>query len=87
MPSSYEYGTFANYSPRGTSELSKRSRGTCGAVKAGRVDIIASAVPHLRDPKADKLKPFLGPFLAWRLLVPTAPSITTPGGFCELDHW
>lgn len=60
MPSSYEYGTFANYSPRGTSDLSKRSKATCGAIKAGRVDIIASAVPHLRDPKADVLQPFLG---------------------------
>lgn len=61
MPSSYEYGTFANYSPRGTSDLSKRSKATCGAIKAGRVDIIASAVPHLRDPKSDILQPFLGP--------------------------
>lgn len=61
MPSSYEYGTFANYSPRGSSDLSKRSKATCGAIKAGRVDIIASAVPHLRDPKSDVLRPFLGP--------------------------
>lgn len=61
MPSSYEYGTFANYSPRGTSDLSKRSKATCGAIKAGRVDIIASAVPHLRDPKSDVLQPYLGP--------------------------
>jgi hypothetical protein len=59
--SSYEYGTFANYSPRGNSELSKQSRGTCGAIKAGRIDIIASAVPHLRHRKADILRPFLGP--------------------------
>lgn len=61
MPSTYEYGTFANYSPRGTSDLSKRSRGTCGAIKAGRVDIIASAVPHLRKPAAVILSPFLSP--------------------------
>ena len=61
MPSSYKYGTFANYSPRGSSELSKQSRGTCGAIKAGRVDIIASAIPHLMNPKAAVLLPFLGP--------------------------
>lgn len=77
MPSSYEYGTFANYSPRGTSDLSKRSRGTCGAIKAGRVDIIASAVPHLRDAKADNLKPFLGPDVT---LVPAPRSAPLPDG-------
>lgn len=77
MPSSYEYGTFANYSPRGSSDLSKRSRGTCGAIKAGRVDIIASAVPHLRDDKANNLKPFLGPDVT---LVPVPRSAPLPDG-------
>lgn len=61
MPSSYEYGTFANYSPRGSSELSVTSRKACGAIKAGRVNVIASAVPHLQASKADALRPFLGP--------------------------
>ena len=61
MPSSYEYGTFANYSPRGSSELSATSRKACGAIKAGRVNVIASAVPHLQDTKANALRPFLGP--------------------------
>lgn len=90
MPSSYEYGTFANYSPRGTSDLSKRSRGTCGAIKAGRVDIIASAVPHLRNAKADNLKPFLGPDVT---LVPAPRSAPLPDGalwpakvICEVLH-
>ena len=90
MPSSYEYGTFANYSPRGTSDLSKRSRGTCGAIKAGRVDIIASAVPHLRNAKADNLKLFLGPDVT---LVPAPRSAPLPDGalwpakvICDVLH-
>jgi hypothetical protein len=61
VPSSYKYATFANYSPRGGSELSVKSRKACGAIKAGRVDVIASAVPHLKDAKADNLQAFLGP--------------------------
>jgi hypothetical protein len=77
VPSNYEYGTFANYSPRGQSELSKRSRGTCGAIKAGRIDIIESAVPHLRQAKSSVLQPFLGPDVT---LVPIPRSAPLPDG-------
>lgn len=59
MLSEVPYGTFANYSPRGNSELSSRSRRICGAIKAGKEDVIQSAFPHLKQPSAACLLPFL----------------------------
>lgn len=61
MPSELPYGTFANYSPRGTSELSQKSRNVCGHIKAGRVELIRSAVPLLQGADAANLAPFLNP--------------------------
>jgi hypothetical protein len=55
------YGTFANYSPRGTSDLSQRSKSICGHIKAGKVELIESALPGLQDPGAADLAPFLNP--------------------------
>ena len=61
MPSEIEYGTFANYSPRGTSELSRKSKRICGAIKAGRTSQIERALPLLENPQSDVLRPFLNP--------------------------
>lgn len=59
MPSEYNYGTFANYSPRGSSELSENSRKICGAIKAGKINLLETAVPILRQERAAILQPFL----------------------------
>lgn len=77
MTSEYAYGTFANYSPRGTSELSVRSQRTCGAVKAGKITVLESAIPHLRKPEAAILQPFLN---AETTLVPVPRSAPLPEG-------
>lgn len=74
MLSEVRYGTFANYSPRGKSELSEKSRRICGAVKAGRrehVDFVASA---LRGDKTHVLNEF---FTTETTLVPI-PGSTPP---------
>jgi hypothetical protein len=55
------YATFANYSPRGTLDISLRSRDICGHIKAGKAVTIESALPHLRTPAAAALAPFLSP--------------------------
>lgn len=61
MLSELPYATFANYSPRGASELSQRSRNICGHIKAGKAELIRSAVPRLQGPDAAVIAPFLNP--------------------------
>lgn len=57
MLSEVPYATLANYSPRGRSELSQRSRAICGGFKAGKENVIRSALPHVGA--AATLRPFL----------------------------
>ena len=55
----YKYATFSNYSPRGKSSLADLSRKLCYSIKDGNEYLIKSAVPYLRGPTANALKPFL----------------------------
>jgi predicted amidophosphoribosyltransferase len=66
-----QYGTFANYSPRGNSDLSKRSRQICGRIKAGKTDQIERAIPYLDRAESQVLSPFLNPMVT---LVPVPRS-------------
>ena len=71
MSSSIPYGAFANYSPRGSSDLSKNSRTFCGLVKNGKIDLIPIRIgtsdpptrgnvgDYLRTETAQVLEPFL----------------------------
>lgn len=59
MPSEFPYGTFANYSPRGTAEPSHRSKQITDAIKAGRLSQIEEMIPRLSEPACDVLRPFL----------------------------
>lgn len=77
MLSEIEYGTFANYSPRGTSELSSKSRRICGAIKGGRASQLEKALPLLADPKSAVLQPFLNPDVT---LVPVPRSAPLTAG-------
>ncbi|MGX9357514.1 hypothetical protein ACS3SW_20725 [Roseobacteraceae bacterium S113] len=59
MPSEFPFGTFANYSPRGTGKQSRRSRRICGNIKAGKVEQIEGAIPRLSEDASSVLLPFL----------------------------
>ncbi|GAB4228034.1 MAG: hypothetical protein Kow0032_07870 [Methyloligellaceae bacterium] len=73
MLSEIPYGTFANYSPRGTSELSQKSRNICGHIKAGKVELIQSALPYLQSPDAAALAAFLNPKVTFVPVPRSAP--------------
>lgn len=49
MISKVEYGTFANYSPRGQSPLSLKSKGICHRFKNGDPDILSKFIASMGD--------------------------------------
>ena len=56
------YGTFADYSPRGTSEKSRKSQDLCGRIKQANPATIQNFIDQLIKPENRKLfKEFLGP--------------------------
>jgi predicted amidophosphoribosyltransferase len=59
VPSSFTYGTAGNYSPRGTSALSQRSRVVCGHIKAGRIAQIRAVIERLSEGPARVLDDLL----------------------------
>lgn len=59
MPFEFAYAAFANYSPRGVSEPSKRSQRITDALKKGHVPQIEQMIPRLSEPAAAHLGPFL----------------------------
>lgn len=78
MLSEVRYGTFANYSPRGQSELSKQSKRICGRIKAGDLALIDSFVQFLNSNPTTVLAEF---FTAETTLVPIPGSApVSPGG-------
>lgn len=77
MLSSIPYGTFANYSPRGSAVVSQRSQKICGGIKAGNVGVIESALLRLKSPAAAPLLPFLNPDVT---LVPVPRSAPLTAG-------
>jgi len=59
LPFSIPYGTLVNYSPRGSSDLSKQSRDICGAFKAGRPNVMNRLPEALSREQSNCLQPFL----------------------------
>lgn len=59
MPSEFAHACFANYSPRGVSEPSKRSQRITDALKKGHVPEIEQMTPQMSEPAAAHLGPFL----------------------------
>ncbi len=61
------YATFANYSPRGTSDLSKKSRSVCSGVKAANLNLLNNIIQRLQKPECKEIVSFL---TSDRVLVP-----------------
>ncbi len=75
MLSRIEYATFANYSPRGQSEDSVKSRNICGGIKRGRIELLDQVTQRLSNPNCQHLTPFID---GGSLLVPVPRSSPIP---------
>ena len=70
--SSVSFASLLAYSPRGTSDISRKSRTVCYGIKADRADVMSEAVARLeKEHEASGLQEFLGPEV---VLVPTPRS-------------
>lgn len=78
MIANLPYATLADYSPRGTSDSSKKSRNIMGSIKAAHSSALDSLVTELLNPDAREFfGDFLGPDIT---LVPTPrSSLLKPG--------
>ena len=77
MDSEIQYATFANYSPRGVTELSKNSRKVCAAIKQADRKLIDAFIRNLQDGVAACLLPLLDED---RVLVPIPGSAPQKSG-------
>lgn len=59
MLSSIPFATFCNYSPRGGSELSRKSQKICGLIKNGNPQMILKTIPIIKSEDCEALHPFL----------------------------
>lgn len=83
LRSSIPFAALLTYSPRGPSEISKRSRQVRDAVKTARSDVLDRCVEKIRE--LGGLEPFLGPGV---VLVPAPRSapIRDPGTLWPADR-
>lgn len=82
MLSRLTYGTFANYSPRGTSDLSQRSKKICGRIKKGHKPLIVKMTDFFDDESCEVLLPFFDD----SFLVPIPRSAPIPKGAVWPSH-
>lgn len=70
------YATLLNYSPRGSSDLSRKSRNVCGQVKSARPPILTQVANAVKREEANNILEFLNPD---RVLIPIPrSSLLTP---------
>lgn len=77
MRSETSYGTLLTYSPRGRSEISRRSRTVCYGIKAGDPLALNHAALRLQEhiERQDVLAPFFGPHVTLVPMPRSAPLV------------